>query len=37
MTLDKRKTLKGNNFIADWKKYRKKRYFCDTFHLIPKQ
>lgn len=23
--------LKGNNFITDWEKYRKKNYFCDTF------
>lgn len=22
---------KGNNFITDWEKYRKKHYFCDTF------
>jgi hypothetical protein len=34
---EQRLYLKGNNFITDWKKYRKKHYFCDTFHLIPKR
>ena len=26
--------LKGNNFITDWGKYRKKHSFCDTFVLM---
>ena len=28
---------KGNNFITDWEKYRKKHYFCDTFVVIQKE
>ena len=29
--------LKGNNFITDWGKYRKKHYFCDTFVINRKR
>lgn len=29
--------LKGNNFITDWEKYRKKHYFCDTFVINRKR
>ena len=28
---------KGNNFITDWEKYRKKHYFCDTFVINRKR
>ena len=29
--------LKGNNFISDWGKYRKKHYFCNTFVINRKR